>query len=176
MKANLIALLTLLSLSLVLPSCKSGEIVNGEVPNQYLPEAKKLEGVYHGKFNGVSGALTISFEGNRPVVTYKNKKGTDLLNNNCNSQIGLLREVEVQNQNGNMQITSAVFDFNPGSCSKEIAGRHLRIAIKESNDNPALTLGVVETATGRPYCGIRGPDSVCEIHYDYTYLYGNFAR
>lgn len=171
MKTCLAAIISLISLSFVLTSCKSGEIINGEVPNEHLAEAKKLEGTYHGQFNGVNGTLAIHFEGNRPVVTYQNENGTDLLNNDCNSQIGQLREVEVKNQ-----ISSAVFDFDPGTCNKKVAGRHLRIVAKEASGSTQLTLGLVETATGRPYCGIRGPDSVCEIHYDYTYLYGNFSR
>ncbi|RYZ84693.1 MAG: hypothetical protein EOP04_17525, partial [Proteobacteria bacterium] len=65
--------------------CKTVKIENGEVPSQYLSEAKKLEGTYRGSFNGVRGDLVIRFEGNRPKVHFRGNNGDDILHNNCNS-------------------------------------------------------------------------------------------
>lgn len=68
-----------LSVLTLIVGCKSVTIENGEVPDQYLPQAKAYEGVYSGAFNGIAGDLIISFQGNKPIVTYKNTLGSVFL-------------------------------------------------------------------------------------------------
>ncbi len=190
MKLHLMTFLPLLLFSILLSGCKSIEISNGEVPNQFLAAAKKMEGVYRGKFNGVNGDLIVSFEGNRPVVTYKNKNGRDLLNNHCESEIGLLREIQVKDEDKNPRIDSAIFDFNPGACSLLVDGRSLRIDLKEKDGGLRLNLSLLQMVRERFDCGVPGPGypgypggrygpgpgGRCQPQYDYFYLYGTFTR
>ncbi|MBK9323656.1 MAG: hypothetical protein IPM97_12055 [Bdellovibrionaceae bacterium] len=185
MKAQLINVISFLLLSFLLSGCKSVEIYNGEVPASLLASAKKIEGIYTGQFNGVSGNLVISFEGNRPVVTYKNKNGTDLLNNHCNSEFGLLRDVVVKDEDKNPRIDSAIFDFNPANCSLVVDGRSLRIDLKEKDGHLRLNLSLLQMVQKRYECGVYGPHpgfpgggpgSNCQPRYDYFYLYGTFTR
>lgn len=153
MKKSLLTLSATLLCSFSFSGCKSTVPVhNGEVPSQYLDHAKKAAGVYHGQFNNVSGDLTINFSGNRPLVNFKNKNGSDILNSDCKSKIGPLLEVDVNGDDSNLRITSAVFDFDPGQCDDSIDGRALRIDFKEKNGTISLKTSIIEQAANPELC------------------------
>jgi len=175
----LIALLTLVAIS----GCKNVKIDNGEVPSQYLSQAKKLEGTYHGSFNGVRGDLTIRFHGQRPVVSFKNGNGSDILNNNCGSEVGLLKEVTVKSENKNPRVSNAIFDFDAGTCSLMVEGRHLNIGFKEKNGAVVLNVSILQETRTREVCRLNPgtpphspPYHECRTEYQRHFLTGSFRR
>lgn len=164
-----------------LAGCKSTSVDNGEVPSTYIADAKKLEGNYSGQFNKVAGTLAIHFEGNRPVLSFTNKNGTDILDRDCQSKIGNLREFTPTVTSGEALVTTALFDFDPGLCRNVIEGRQLRVDIKSENGKTVLGLSLPYAVINRHYyCGSWGgwDGSVClpEARFEYSYLYGQFSR
>ncbi len=153
MKKNLIALISVTSSLFILSGCKTTvQVNNGEVPSAYLAHAKKAAGIYHGQFNKVSGDLVINFSGNRPVVNFKSKNSTDILNSDCKSKIGLLHAVDVNGEGENLRITSAIFDFDPGQCGDTVDGRFLRLDFKEKNGTISLRAWIIAEAANPELC------------------------
>lgn len=174
--------------------CKSVKIKDGRVPQQYLSEAKKLEGTYRGQFNGVPGTLTVKFQGSKPVVTYKNSRGTDILNNNCGSRIGNLFKVTMKGTKENPEISKALFAFDPGGCSLMVQGRELALSFKNTKDGMRVKVSLLSDydnyygscryygpgygypGYGYPYPGYPYYPG-CDYWDSYsTYLYGSFTR
>ncbi|MBC7371936.1 MAG: hypothetical protein H7326_10245 [Bdellovibrionaceae bacterium] len=163
--------------------CKTVKIENGEVPSQYLSEAKKLEGTYRGSFNGVRGDLVIRFEGNRPIVQFKNNNGNDILNNNCNSDVGLLRSVTVKSENKNPRVSNATFAFDAGRCSLSVEGREISIGMKDKSGDAVLNVSILQETRSREVCGWDSgappnipPRQVCRTEFQSYYLTGSFSR
>ncbi len=174
MKKHLLALAASLSALVIFSACKTSvQVTNGEVPSQYLEHAKKAEGVYHGQFNGVSGDLIVSFSANRPVVRFRNKNGSDILNSGCKSKIGSARQAEVTGDNDNFRINSAVFDFDPGQCRKNIDGRSFLVDFKEKNGTIVLDVKIAQKSTHQQKCGWWGRHYYGDGGaFDYEYRYG----
>lgn len=177
-------LASLLVLALALVGCRDVKIVNGEVPSEYLGQAKKLEGIYHGQFNGVGGDLTISFEGNKPVVSFNGENGNDILAPKCQSRIGLLKSVSLGGSKENPEVKSATFAFSPNNCLS-VEGRELILAAKEKNGAIRITATILrEVRTerecrweyiGNPQNG-GGMHEVCNIRQTPYYFSGRFER
>lgn len=121
MKKFLVALSSLILLS----SCEVVEFKDGRIPAAMLNEAKKLEGVYSGRFDGQAARLTLSFDQDRPVLTYVDARGNDLLGPACGSKIGLILKATVSNN----ELTSVTFAFDPGQC--KVDGRELQLFLYE---------------------------------------------
>jgi hypothetical protein len=175
---------TLATLTLVgLFGCKNVKIDNGEVPSQYMSQAIKLEGTYHGSFNGVHGDLVIDFKGNRPEVSFRNGNGGDILNNNCASDIGLLQQVTIRGENRNPRVSSATFGFSPGRCSLMVQGREFVVGFKEKNDGYTLNVSIVQDSQTRDVCtwDPGAPPNVpprqeCHPEIQTSYLTGSFSK
>lgn len=163
--------------------CKTVKIKDGRVPQEYLSEAKKVEGVYRGEFNGVSGELIISFQGNKPVVTYRNSRGSDILNGNCRSSIGDLYSVTVKGSKNDPEISKALFRFDAGTCSLNVQGRDLALNFKDTNDGMRVKVSLLREINERRDCRwVPGapphspPYQDCTWYQDPVYLYGTFYR
>jgi hypothetical protein len=163
--------------------CKTIDIKDGRIPSQYLSQAKKLAGVYKGEFNGVAGELEIAFYGNKPVLTYRNNRGDDLLNNNCHSVFGNLRKVTVRNENKKPEVRNAEFDFNAGACSLIVVGREISLSFKDTDKGLRVNLTLLKELRQREVCSWNPgnppnvpPSQNCHWEQDPTYLYGRFVK
>ncbi|UYL10129.1 hypothetical protein B9G69_005995 [Bdellovibrio sp. SKB1291214] len=162
--------------------CKTVEIKDGRIPNAYLSKAKKYEGIYSGQFNGVYGELILSFEGNKPVLRYRNEMGTDILNNNCQSSFGNLRTVYITGKKSNPQVDAVEFDFDRGRCALMVQGRKMYVDFKEKNGEVKLKVQVLREMRQRRECQWypgdhhRPPIEQCTWVQDAIYLYGTFTR
>lgn len=176
----LVASFALLSLA----GCKTVDIKDGQVPSQYLSQAKKLAGTYKGEFEGVPGNLIISFNGNKPTLTYVNKRGEDILNNNCHSTFGDLLKVTVKNENKNPTVSSALFDFDAGGCALMVRGRDASLSFKQTDKGMRITINILKEVWQRQVCNVipgnpsRGIPPSHQCHWEQTpvYLYGTFYR
>lgn len=169
---------------LAFSGCKTVDIKNGEVPAQYLSQAKKLAGTYKGEFEGVPGNLVISFNGNKPVLTYVNKRGEDILNNNCHSSFGDLLKVTIKNENKNPTVSSALFDFDAGGCSLMVRGRDASLSFKQTDAGMRLRINILKEVYQRQVCTVIGgnpsqgvpPQQSCHWEQTPVYMYGTFTR
>jgi hypothetical protein len=176
---TLIASFTLLAFA----GCKTVKIKNGEVPNQYLSQAKKLVGTYKGDFEGVPGNLIVSVNGNKPVLTYTNKRGEDILNNNCHSEFGNLLEVTIKNENKNPTVSSTLFDFDAGGCSLMVRGRDASVDFKQTDKGMRINISILKDVYQHQVCSwVPGnpphipPSQSCHWEQNAVYLYGTFYR
>jgi hypothetical protein len=166
---------------LTLAGCRVLDIDNGEIPDNYLSQAKQFEGVYEGQFNGVPGEMTVSFEGNKPVLSYKNAQGSDILNNNCGSSFGLLKKVYLRGTE-TPRIDAVSFAFQPGQCALTVDGRDVTVELRQYNGKTVLKLSLLRNTTQQRVCDWSPgapnmpPQQVCRWEQTPVYLYGKFAR
>lgn len=171
MKRLLLSVVALLALA----SCKTVKFENGEVPSQYLSQAKKLEGVYQGSFQGLRGKLVISFEGNRPYVRMTDNAGRDLALPQCRANIHQLKWAYINNKK---QVKSVGFYFHPGSCFVE--GREL--VLDFNKDYNVISASILDRRVVDRHCRWevhdprRGPQEICEYVYRDIYFTGKFSR
>lgn len=169
---------------LAVAGCKTVDIKDGKIPSGYLSQAKKIEGVYTGKFNGVAGELVIAIEGDKPVVTYRNAQGgDDILNNNCHSFFGDLKKVYLKGSSSNPQVSGVEFAFNAGACSLMISGREAEIDIKQDGNSVKLNVSILQRIDQRQVCTWNPgappnvpPSQVCNWQQNPVYVYGTFSR
>lgn len=161
--------------ALALTACKT-DIKNGEVPNEHLSRAKQLEGVYSGSFQGRRGELKITFEGNRPVLSFTDTKGNPgLLGERCQESINDLKWVDVSRKGS---INSAGFYYSGGFCV--IAGDE--VVLDFSNGNKTIKVSVLAQRVQERRCQWVGggpnnpPREVCDITFRDTYYSGKFSR
>lgn len=113
---------------LAVVGCKQIEFKDGEVPENYLAEAKKLEGTYSGSFSGDPYDLTVEFEGNKPrlSVIAKNENG-------CRFDFGNILAADVSEGSDNtVTIKRVYFELNSESCFRA-EGRVFEIDISEKD-------------------------------------------
>ncbi|MBS1971072.1 MAG: hypothetical protein JSU04_12230 [Bdellovibrionales bacterium] len=175
----LVASFALLSLA----ACKTVKIKNGEVPSQYLSQAKKLAGTYKGDFEGVPGNLIVDFNGNKPTLAYVNKRGEDILNNNCHSEFGNMLDVTIKNENKNPTVSSATFAFDAGGCSLMVRGRDASLSFKQTDKGMRINVSILRDLMQREVCSWTPgnppnvpPAQVCHWEQTPVYLYGTFYR
>lgn len=167
--------LMLLVATMALTACKTVKIENGEVPDEYLARAKQLEGVYHGSFEGRSGQLTITFEGNKPLLLYKDSRGDSLLATQCRSSVNNLKWAYVTRKGA---VESVGFYFDPGLCM--IDGREVQLSF--SKDYRSIRLSLLERRYMERRCRWEGggpnfpPREVCDYVQNDINLYGKFSR
>lgn len=171
-------LIAILGVSLALTACKSVKIENGQIPNEYLSEAKKFEGVYKGKFNGVPGELKVSFEGNKPILSFRDANGNlDFIAVHCKSQIGLLKAAYLGGRN-DRELTGASFGFSPGAC-RNIIGNSIELSFDRANK---INASIEADRRPERRCTIEGggpnnpPRERCTTEWVSVYYRGSFAR
>jgi hypothetical protein len=168
--------ISLLFLTIIfLAGCKKIDITNGEVPNEYLDRAKKLEGVYRGSFEGRTGELKITFEGNQPQLFIQDFQGNNIVLPQCKSSINNLKWAEVTRKG---EVEQVAFYFDPGHCHL-IQGRELYLVFNKSLNSIRVAVldnkrydTICQTNPGYP----GGPSHNCQevIHEDF--LKGSFYR
>ncbi|MGZ3742566.1 MAG: hypothetical protein ACXWRE_08120 [Pseudobdellovibrionaceae bacterium] len=168
---------------LLITACKTVDIKDGRVPSQYLSEAQKLAGTYKGSFNRVPGNLTISFQGDKPVVAYHNSHGDDILNNNCHSSFGNLLQVTVKEAHHTPYISNADFDFDAGDCSLMVSGRDISLDFKQTDQGITVNLSLLMEIRQHQVCSWAPgnppnipPTQNCTLQQDPVYLGGHFVR
>ena len=168
---------------LAVAGCKTVDIKDGRVPDAYLAKAKALEGVYSGHFNGVPGELVITFEGNKPVIKYRNNGGSDILNNNCASSFGNLEQVYLNGKKTDPQVTGVNFAFNPGRCGLFVQGRDMSISFKQKDGGTKLNLTLLKQIQQQQVCTWTPgnpphypPQQQCTWQSQPIYIYGTFSR
>jgi hypothetical protein len=165
----------LLLATTALVACKTVSIENGEVPDEYLARAKKLEGVFTGSFEGRRGELSITFQGNRPVLTLKDIRGESLLLPQCQSNINDLKWVYVTRKGA---VDSAGFYFDPGRCF--VDGREVVLSFADNYNT--IRVSLLERRVTERNCRWEvgdpryGPREYCEYVQRDINLYGKFSR
>lgn len=119
-----------------LAACKDVKTPDGKIPADYVDEAQAYMGTYDGKFDGRRGTITLSLNGDRPVVQFNSDSGSnDIAGNNCNSEVGQLESVDIDKKKDQYELDSATFSFHPGNCF-EIQGRELTLSFKHKKGQP----------------------------------------
>src|SRR5262245_17869826 len=95
-KMRKITILCLSALTAALVGCNEVDIVDGRIPAEYLEQSRAVVGTYNGHMDGRRVALSVALEGDRMVMT----ASPDMLGDNCQSQIGNLLKVRVDEDNG----------------------------------------------------------------------------
>ena len=175
--------LAVLPLVFALTACKQVDVPNGEVPAQYLELAKTYMGSYSGNFEGNPGTITLSLVGNKVMTSFKGQVNDILGDIRCNSQIGDVATIQIDNKEKYLQYAS--IHFSPNACGA-VQGRSL--ALHFSKDAKSFGAQIlrevvpVYICTSYPY-PIPGrayptpfPQQQCRIDYQYDYLTGQFAR
>jgi hypothetical protein len=127
-----------------LTSCKSVEIVDGQIPAEYFSLAQSLEGKYVGQFNNEAATLTFRLNGLSPELSFLNSKGSSDWLPGCHSQVGLLKRIYVSTL-GSERIATAQFAFDPGFCSPSFEGRTLNLEFRDNSQ--AVKVWVLESRT-----------------------------
>ncbi len=157
-------------------SCKQVTIVNGELPAEYIELAKIYMTSYHGSFNSNAGDLHLSLNGKKIVVSFTGDVNDITGDEYCDSKMGDLKMLQVNDQ-GTM-IEAASFAFDPGRCS-EISGRSFDLTF--SQDPKKLQAQAVILKEIRPIqvCVVTGPPNpvqICHIDYQNYYMGGVFSK
>lgn len=109
-----------------LSGCRDAiELENGEIPDQYLNEAKPYLGTYRGQISGHSSELQLSLVGNRVILS-----GTSPIASRCEAAFGLLKRIWVNKKNDQYVLTGADFSFDPNKCARDIRGREVNLTFK----------------------------------------------
>ena len=175
--------LAVLPFMFALTSCKEVAVPNGEVPAQYLDLAKSYMGSYSGNFEGNSGTLTLSLVGNKVVTSFKGQVNDILGDVRCNSQIGDVTSIQIDDKEKVLQYAN--IHFSPNACGA-VQGRSLTLHFsKDAASFRAQILGEVVPVyictnypypmPGQPY-PTPFPQQQCRVDYQYNYLTGQFAR
>lgn len=177
--------LGLIMAALALVGCNETlKIEDGRVPQEFLPYAQALSGEFRGSVEGRPNALTFSLDGDRFVASL----AEDFVMAGCDSKIGALKEIRYSGKldKGDVEIVSAVFEFDPANC-RSIEGRELLVdGIKKADGKISFNTSVLsETYVERvcrpevippypPYGG--GVREVCETHVRSFYINGRFSN
>lgn len=170
---------------LALAACKEVQIENGEVPSKYLSLAQRYTGVYRGEMEGVPGSLTLTLRGRQAVLLYTSEAGSDILDPRCQSQIGRLKSVRVDEpRGGGYELTGARFEFNPNRCWQSVLGREVALSFSRRGERLRVSAAILrETAwenrcriePGNPSAGVP-PREVCSPQATPEYFKGYFKR
>lgn len=120
---------------LLLAACERVATKDGTVPNEYMSVAKLYLGDYTGQLEGVNGTLTLSLEGNRPVLKFVGSNGnSDILGGNCDAIIGQLAAITPEKKNDQIRVDAAEFSFSGNKCP--ILGDAFFIDFKHLGNTP----------------------------------------
>jgi hypothetical protein len=158
-----------------LAGCKEVTIKDGRVPQEYLKQAKQLEGKYYGTFDGKKAQIEIYFEGDRPILSYKDSRSDDPLDASCDSKIDLLKKVILYKKSGNYVVDQAFFGFHPGSC-RLVRGRNIEL---DFSGKDKLTMSIYEYSDYVQRCDPGPPPNYgnnCRTEEVPHYISGRFAR
>lgn len=129
----------------MLSSCDTTiEIKDGRVPQELLQSAQKWAGTYEGYVDGYPITLSLSLNGDRPVIQALPDLTSDPA---CQSHAGWLRQISY---NKKLSVSELSFDFDPGFCTRELDGRSLTLWGFTEKD------GAVSAVRYSIFIGMRG--------------------
>jgi len=180
----------LLVCALALSGCKTIQVKNGEVPDEYRAMAQAYMGTYAGSMNGFDGALTLALSGRKVVLSYRDADGsTDILDARCASRIGNLQTVEVskvKSLDGSVsyKLDSAVFAFDPNRCWGSVDGREIVLDFTKKSAHVRVDASILARQDYRRECRIdpgnprQGipPHEFCNDVPYYSYMTGQFQK
>lgn len=155
--------------ALILSGCKDIQIQDGRIPAEYLTTAAQYMGNYAGQFNGTSAEISLWLEGNVVKVKYTDARGSDILNPQCQSQIGHLRSITVSGEQKNPQLDVANFAFDPGNCSSTVLGRMLVVWFERKSSSVRMAPQILQRWDRCPWEDCTNPDRD-------VYLRGEFNK
>lgn len=94
------------------------DIVNGEIPANFLGHVQSLLGQWNGQFDRKAVTVSLALEGNRLVWNTNN----DMISPACRSRVGNLKKVSYKEKDGKVEITGAEFFFDANLCLPRPAG------------------------------------------------------
>jgi hypothetical protein len=120
-------LFLMLCAALLLSSCKEVvDVKNGEIPNQYISQAKPYMGTYRGEIGRLPASITLSLQGNKVVMS-----GSLPVEDSCQADYGLLKSIFVKKDNkNNYNFVGADFYFDPNNCRTNYDGRSVHLDFK----------------------------------------------
>lgn len=170
---------------LAIVGCREVKVKNGEVPPKYVPMAMKFMGTYQGQFDGVPATLNLVMNGNKVVVEYADRESRDILGPQCDSRVGNLLAVKVDEVGTDRyELKRVRFALNPNRCKHEIEGRELVMEVRRKDSRVDLSLSILGQLTweercriepGNPAAGIP-PKRVCEREPVQQFLTGKFRK
>lgn len=177
MKKILLALGAVLALA----SCKQVEFKNGEIPDEYLSEAKKLEGTYMGSFAGLPYDLEIQFEGNKPRIAFRSPDG-----NGCRFAFGDVLAADVSGSKDDYTIKRVYFELQSESCYRA-EGKTIQLDLSEKDGRVRMDAYILqeehwervchwEYPPGRPGYPPPPAQYVCHDELMKSYLNGRFIK
>lgn len=106
------------------------KITDGNLPNELLPYIQPALGTYLGQTEHRATGLVMSLEGNHLTL----KSTDDIIDPTCKSTIGnLLKLTYKENKDKTIQITEALFDFDPNLCGNEVAAKSISFSTVKNN-------------------------------------------
>lgn len=115
-----------LSAIFVLAACSEVQkIDNGQIPEEYINEIQPFLGAWSGSFNNHMGELKLSLnDSNQLIVEFYDSQTNDFIPG-CKASFGLLKEVAFKEDNDQIRIQRATFDFDTNRCSRSILGQQI---------------------------------------------------
>lgn len=144
------SVLTLVSIAMLgaLAGCKQIEMKDGQIPAEFIAQAKAAEGTYTGHIelndgSGVSqnmrsATMTLKIDGNRPVLTVS----TDWIDEKCHSKIGPLENVQISG----LKLKRVAFAFDAGDCKAPGVGDIMMMNVSRGPDGKFKLFAWVMTA------------------------------
>ncbi len=117
---------------------------NGQIPTDYLTQAKAFSGQYRGSMQGGGkGVLTIALRGTQISASFR---GEDILGRGCRTQLGLLQRVHAEGSGASARLTSAIFSLS-SNCAE---GSQLTLSLK--SDGKSYSARVVKSSETTKSC------------------------
>ena len=162
-------------------ACERVATKDGTIPAEYMSVAELYRGNYSGHLEGVNGTLTLTLEGNRPVLKFVGSNGnSDILGGNCEAIIGQLVAITPEKKDSQLRVDAAEFAFSGNKC--RILGDAIFLDFKHNGTKPTEAqvniLHRYETEWRTTCYPQPQGGSVCRREPETfpVYLYGKFSR
>jgi hypothetical protein len=128
---SFILLFILFVLGTALTGCEQTvQLKDGLIPEEMIPHLQPALGNYRGQVERRTIGLTASLQDKHLVL----QSSDDLIAPACDSKIGNLKQFSYkENKDKTIQITEAVFDFDPNLCGNDVLGRKLTFSMTGSS-------------------------------------------
>lgn len=161
-------------------ACNEVDVTDGRVPAEYLDVAMRYAGDYAGKMGDQEGVLHLTFEGDRPVLTFTDSEGNpkDLIDARCESRLGNLQRFRGKDEN--QRLSWVEFGFDPNECAT-MEGRKIYFKVGKLGQRlKAEILDHSEYVPGRVHCHHRPSREIdCDNDPGYWieyYVVGQFQK
>ncbi len=172
----------LFSACFVLASCKTIQTPNGELPEEALSYADQVVGTYQNRSD--LSEVVVSLSGKKLKATHQAKTHLDVLDSECDAEIGQLREIRASNDGKKIR---GIFDFNRNYCTPTLEGKTIELQVSEIQHSQTNTTEKVLTVTyllelkqekkcSYEYPVGQPPQQVCSVETTPVYFKKNFVR